>query len=155
MKKTNINSISIIGAGNVATHFALALHNTGCTVRQVLTRDFDHASLLASRVGAQPINKISLLDDQSDVYLLAVNDEGEPFEVSPDPLKEEFQAKLAGVVWNDPSSYSGQLRPLLANESVFHVDYTKTPLADRIEGYFTRLLGGKGAVRRLLREELG
>jgi len=88
-------------------------------------------------------------------YLLAVNDEGEPFEVSPDPLKEEFQAKLAGVVWNDPSSYSGQLRPLLANESVFHVDYTKTPLADRIEGYFTRLLGGKGAVRRLLREELG
>ena len=75
MKKTNINSISIIGAGNVATHLALALHNTGHTLRQVLTREFDHAALLASRVGAQPINKSSLLDDQSDVYLLAVNDD--------------------------------------------------------------------------------
>ena len=75
MKKTNINSISIIGAGNVATHLALALHNTGHTLRQVLAREFDHADLLASRVGAQPINKSSLLDDQSDVYLLAVNDD--------------------------------------------------------------------------------
>ena len=90
MKKTNINNparyltsekngmgktISIIGAGNVATHLALALHNTGCSIRQVLTRDFDHAALLASRVGAQPINKTSLLDNQSDVYLLAVNDD--------------------------------------------------------------------------------
>ena len=30
---------------------------------------------MASRVGAQPINKSSLLDDKSDVYLLAVNDD--------------------------------------------------------------------------------
>ena len=88
-------------------------------------------------------------------YLLAVNDKGEPFEVSPDPLKEEFQGKLAGVVWNDPASYKGQLRPLLANTQVFHVDYTKTPLADRIEAYFVKLLAGPGAARRLLQDELG
>lgn len=75
MKKTNINSISIVGSGNVATHLALALHNSGLTVRQVLSREFDHAAALASRIGAQPINKTSLLDDQSDVYLLAVNDD--------------------------------------------------------------------------------
>ena len=87
-------------------------------------------------------------------YLLAVNDKGEAFEVSPDPLKEEFQAKLAGVVWNDPSSYKGQLRELLSNESVFHVDYTKTPLADRIENYFLKLLAGPGAARKLLQDEL-
>ena len=87
-------------------------------------------------------------------YLLAVNDKGEPFEVSPDPLKEEFQAKLAGIVWNDPSTYKGQLRPLLANTSVFHVDYTKTPLADRIEAYFVKLLAGPGSARRLLQDEL-
>ncbi len=87
-------------------------------------------------------------------YLLAVNDSGEPFEVSPDPLKEEFQGKLAGIVWNDPASYGGQLRPLLANEAVFHVDYTKTPLADRIEAYFVKLLAGPGSARRLLQDEL-
>ena len=87
-------------------------------------------------------------------YLLAVNDRGEPIDVSADPLKEEFQSRLAGVVWNDPASYKGELRPLLANESLFHVDYTKTPLADRIEGYFKRLLEGPGAARRLLQSEL-
>ncbi len=87
-------------------------------------------------------------------YLLAVNDKGEPFEVSPDPLKDEFQSRLSGIVWNDPASYRGQLRPLLANESVFHVDYTQTSLADRIESYFVRLLGGPGSARRLLEDEL-
>ena len=87
-------------------------------------------------------------------YLLAVNDKGEPMEVSPDPQKEEFQSKLAGIVWNDPSSYKGQIRPLLANTSVFHVDYTQTSLADRIEAYFVKLLAGPGAARRLLQEEL-
>ena len=70
-----MSTISIIGSGNVATHLTLALHNTGLHVRQVLSRDFDHAALLASRIGAQPINKLSLLDDQSDIYLLAVNDD--------------------------------------------------------------------------------
>ena len=75
MKKTNINSVSVIGAGNVATHLALALHKAGHPIRQVLTREFDHAAALASRFGAQPIDKPSLLDSQSDVYLLAVNDD--------------------------------------------------------------------------------
>lgn len=75
MKKTNTSSISIIGSGNVATHLTLALHTAGHTIRQVLSREFDHAVLLASRVNAQPIDKIALLDSHSDVYLLAVNDD--------------------------------------------------------------------------------
>ena len=86
MKKTNINtsetalptssrSVSIIGSGNVATHLALALHHTGITIRQVLSREFDHAAALAFRIGAQPIDKPSQLDSHSDVYLLAVNDD--------------------------------------------------------------------------------
>ena len=72
MKKTNI---SIVGSGNVATHLALALHAAGHTVRQVLSREYDHPALLARRVGATPIDKPARLDDRSDVYLLAVNDD--------------------------------------------------------------------------------
>ncbi len=87
-------------------------------------------------------------------YLLAVNDAGEPMEVSPDPLKDELQAKLAGIVWNDPKSYNGQLKDILANASIFGVDLTTTPLAARIEGYFLELLGGAGSARRLLRRAL-
>ena len=72
MKKTNI---SIVGSGNVATHLALALHAAGHTIRQVLSRQYDHAALLARRVGATPIVGAARLDDKADVYLLAVNDD--------------------------------------------------------------------------------
>ena len=72
MKKTNI---SIVGAGNVATHFALALHNAGHNIRQVLARSYDHARLLALRVDAKPIDSWRLLDSESDIYILAVNDD--------------------------------------------------------------------------------
>ena len=87
-------------------------------------------------------------------YLLAVNDKGEAMEVSADPLKDELQAKLAGIVWNEPGSYKGQLRDILSNASIFGVDLTTTPLAEKIEGYFVRLLEGEGAVRKVLQEEL-
>ena len=86
MKKTNINqdmagaatgshTISIIGSGNVATHMALALLSAGHSVRQVLSRSFEHATTLARRVGAEPLDDWHRLDDRSEVYLLAVNDD--------------------------------------------------------------------------------
>jgi len=87
-------------------------------------------------------------------YLLAVNDQGEAMEVSTDPLKDEIQAKLKGIVWNDPQSYHGELRELLANASIFGTDLTQTSLAARIEGYFLELLQGPGSARRLLQREL-
>ena len=75
MKKTSIKDVTFIGSGNVATHLALALHSVGVTVRQVLSREYDHAALLASRVGAQPINRPELLKNNADAYILAVNDD--------------------------------------------------------------------------------
>ncbi|MDO5317446.1 MAG: mannitol dehydrogenase family protein [bacterium] len=87
-------------------------------------------------------------------YLLAVNDAGEAMEVSADPLKDELQAKLNGIVWNDPASYKGQIREILANASIFGTDLTKTTLADKVEAYFVKLLGGVGAARALLQAEL-
>lgn len=87
-------------------------------------------------------------------YLLAVNDAGEPMEVSPDPLKEELQQKLKSIVWNDPASYSGQLKTIFANETIFGLDLTSTVLFGKIEKYFLKLLKGPGAVRELLHGEL-
>ncbi len=87
-------------------------------------------------------------------YLLAVNDAGEAMEVSADPLKDEMQAALKGIVWNDPASYKGQLRGILSNARVFGLDLTTTPLAGRIEKYFVQMLSGAGAVRKFLHEEL-
>lgn len=87
-------------------------------------------------------------------YLLAVNDMGEVIEVSPDPLKEEMQSKLTGIIWNDPTSYSGQLKGIFSNASVFGLDLTSTVLFEKIEKYFLELLKGPGAVRKLLKSQL-
>lgn len=75
MKKTNIKHISFIGSGNVATHLALAFHAAGHIVDQVLSREYDHAQLLASRVSAVAIDRTELLRSGSDFYFLAVNDD--------------------------------------------------------------------------------
>ncbi|MDD4851223.1 MAG: mannitol dehydrogenase family protein, partial [Gemmiger sp.] len=87
-------------------------------------------------------------------YLLAVDDNGNAFEVSSDPLKDDLQAKLAGIVVGKPESYTGQLKPILANASIFGTDLTKTLLADKIEAYFVAELAGPGAVRKTLHDAL-
>ena len=87
-------------------------------------------------------------------YLLAIDDEGKAFEVSADPLKDELQAKLAGIEVGRPDSYHGQLKEILSNASIFGTDLTQTVLAAKIEQYFVAELAGTGAVRKTLHEAL-
>lgn len=68
-------NITLIGSGNVATHLALALHASGHNIMQVWSREYDHAEQLASRVFAEPIDKLSLLYPTADIYILAVSDD--------------------------------------------------------------------------------
>lgn len=72
MRKTNI---SIVGSGNVATHLAIAFYRAGCTIRQILSRSFDHAQQLAMRVDAIPIDRVTALDEDIDVCLVCVGDD--------------------------------------------------------------------------------
>ncbi len=83
-------------------------------------------------------------------YLLGVDDAGEKMELSADPMLPELTAKLSTVVYDDPSSYCGELKEILANETIFATDLCKAGLADKIEGMFTEMLAGPGAVRATL-----
>lgn len=67
--------ISFIGSGNLATHLALAFYNCGYTISQVWSRDYSHAQLLAGRVEARPIDQISALNKNADIYILAISDD--------------------------------------------------------------------------------
>ena len=87
-------------------------------------------------------------------YLLGVGDDGEPIEISADPMKDDLQAKLAGIEVGKPETYKGQLREILANEVIFGSDLVKIGLADRIEQMFVEELAGPGAVRTTLRKYL-
>ena len=71
-------------------------------------------------------------------------------ELSADPMLRELTGKLSGIVYNDPTSYHSELKEILANETIFATDLVKAGLADKIEGMFTEMLAGPGAVRATL-----
>ena len=85
-------------------------------------------------------------------YLLAIDDNGNAFEVSADPLKDDLQAKLAGIEFGKPETVTDQLDGILSNASIFGSDLTKTVLADKIKAYFKAEIAGPGAVRKTLHE---
>lgn len=69
-----IQTISAIGAGNVATHLITHLYRSGFVIRQVLANRKASAESLADQVEAKPITKWSELDQRSDLYLVATPD---------------------------------------------------------------------------------
>lgn len=83
-------------------------------------------------------------------YLLAVDDEGKPFELSPDPLLKDLQAALEGITLGNPDSAKGKLKSILANKDIFGSDLYEVGLGEKIEGYFDELIAGPHAVRNTL-----
>ena len=87
-------------------------------------------------------------------YLLAVDDRGKPFELSPDPMLPELRERLSGVTLGQPETLGGRLRPLLVNEALFGIDLYRAGLGETIETMTRAMLAGPGAVRATLREYL-
>lgn len=87
-------------------------------------------------------------------YLLAVDDNLEPIEVSADPMKEELQQKLKGIIAGKPETYNGQLKEILSNQTIFGCDLMEIGLGEIIEAMFIQQLAGKGAVRAALKKYL-
>lgn len=87
-------------------------------------------------------------------YLLGVDDNGEPIEISADPLKDELCSKLAGIELGKPESYTGQLKDILSNETIFGSNLCVLGMDKLIEEIFVKEISGKGAVRATLKEYL-
>ena len=68
-------TITLIGAGNVATHLGKALFDKGYSINQVYSQSLDNASSLASELNAMPCDDIKFLTDESDLYLICIKDD--------------------------------------------------------------------------------
>ena len=88
-------------------------------------------------------------------YLLGTDDEGRPFEVSPDPMYETLAARLSGISLGQKGPFLGALEPILRDEKIFGLDLCEAGLGERIAGYFAELLEGPGAVAKTLRKYAG
>src|SRR5690242_20472182 len=67
--------ISIIGAGNVATVLGRLLKFKEFIIEEIVSRNKIHAEKLAQELNADAIENIQSLSSNSDVYIIAVNDD--------------------------------------------------------------------------------
>ena len=88
-------------------------------------------------------------------YLLAIDDEGNHFELSPDPMNDELQEQLKGITIGDPSSLGDKARKILSNRNIFGVDLYEAGIGDKIEDFLKEEIAGYGAVRKTIEKYFG
>ena len=83
-------------------------------------------------------------------YLRGIDDSGNAFEPSPDPLLSELQQIVAGLEVKEGEQDFSCLKKLYARTDVFGVDVYAMGLGEQIEGMVKELYAGPGAVRKTL-----
>lgn len=87
-------------------------------------------------------------------YLLGVDDRGERFELSADPMIPELTKALQGIEVGKPETYKGQLKSILSNANIFGIDLYEAGIGERIEEMFLEEIKGPQAVRNTLKKYL-
>lgn len=80
-------------------------------------------------------------------YLLGVRDDGETFELSPDPLMADLKKNLEGIALGQESA---DISKIVANETIFGLNLYEAGLGEKIEGMFLEMIAGPGAFRKTL-----
>ena len=86
-------------------------------------------------------------------YMMAVNDNGEAFELSPDPLTDTVRPYVEKLTLGGPVDAEA-LRPILENTKIFGVNLYDVDMADTVVDYLQKMIAGPGAVRKTLQDAL-
>ncbi|TND05897.1 MAG: hypothetical protein FD123_3588 [Bacteroidetes bacterium] len=99
MKRNHLpTQIVVIGAGNVATQLARALHEKGVTIVQVYSRNILRARKLAKSVSAEAINSLQKISPHAGFCLLAVSDDALPGIAKKIKMKNGIVLHTSGTV---------------------------------------------------------
>lgn len=85
---------------------------------------------------------------------MAIDDQGKPFELSPDPLLAELQPKVSDIKLGEKTDVHAHLKNILANKSIFDHDLYAIGMGETVENYFAQQISGVGAVRKTLEDTL-
>ena len=83
-------------------------------------------------------------------YLMGIDDKGNAFIPSSDPLLEELQAIVSGLKITTEAQDVSCLKKLYSRSDVFGVDLYAVGLGEKIEAMAAELFSGPGAVRKTL-----
>ena len=86
---------------------------------------------------------------------MAIDDNGESFTPSPDPLWDSLHSQVADLkLGSADQNVHDDVKGILSNKSIFGNDLYAVGLGDKIEADFKEMLAGKGAIRKTLEEKL-
>jgi len=73
-RNLQLQTVVLVGSGNVAGHLAKAMADAGLRIVQVFSPHIGHARALASEIGAEAVNIYSQIVAEADFYLISVPD---------------------------------------------------------------------------------
>jgi fructuronate reductase len=81
-----------------------------------------------------------------------VDDEGNPMEISSDPMLSELKEQLKGIRLGEKPDGKEGLEEILSNSLLFGTDLVQAGLSEKIEAMLFEMLEGPGAVRKTLQQ---
>ena len=87
-------------------------------------------------------------------YLLAVDDFGNTFTLSPDPMLDTLCPMLSDIKVGNSSDTHEIIHPILTNQTIFGVDLYQVGMGELVEEYFDAMLQGNGAVAKTLEKSI-
>ncbi|MDO4453780.1 MAG: mannitol dehydrogenase family protein [Eubacteriales bacterium] len=106
----------------------------------------------AYRCAAEELEMIPLVIAGWIRYLMAVDDQGNPFTLSPDPLLSQLQPIVKEISFGFSGDIQEKIRPILENKTIFGTDLYEVGLASKIVFYLKEMIAGKGAVEATLKK---
>ena len=93
--------VVIVGSGNVATVLSTLIQKAGHEIVQVVSRNRDHAIILASRYNADAVSLSEPQFASADIYIIALNDAALESVEKINGLKNKFLVHTAGSISKD------------------------------------------------------
>jgi predicted short-subunit dehydrogenase-like oxidoreductase (DUF2520 family) len=132
MSLPSIETIVIIGSGNVATHFSRAIKKAGKKIIQIYSKHPKSAKQLSKEYGAESVSSLNDLRKDADLYLLAVTDNAIEEVALSLELKNRLIVHTAGSVSDDVLKKStpnyGVIYPLQTFSANIPVEWKKIPV---------------------------
>ena len=131
-----IKHIVLFGAGNVATHLSKALVGKGFSVVQLFNRTEDTGKRLARLIGASYTGSLQKVEQDADLYILALSDTAIPEMTSRLRVRRGIVVHTSGSVGMEAlqhtASQTGVLYPLQTFHKGKRISFDRIPVC--VEG---------------------
>jgi predicted short-subunit dehydrogenase-like oxidoreductase (DUF2520 family) len=124
--------IVLLGAGNLATHLSKSLFDANHEIIQIYSRKLNSAEALANKYGCHAISEMNNLNNDADLYIIAVSDHAisefakNDFFINRKVLHTSGSVELS--VFNPEIKHYGVLYPVQTFSKSRSVEFCKIPI---------------------------